>query len=523
MKRSTKTVSAQRLVGLEEYYQALLRAMDSYETDHPHWWLEVLVSFIKWSLRCLRYHVENRRTKGISWNSPFVELRYPVEWNWEGARGGDVSRSNFVSGRMTKRNTANSDLASRTLTKIMVSHLNAMALHGLTNQAWWEKHDNYYTPYLPVEFDAQLNAVKSKRARREAFEQLVRPFSIGAASIDYGGMEFKEGARVPKEVGRRLGKINQFMDMEPIMFSGEVNGRKVEISLVFQIHPLIADYDSKEAYHSITVGLVTSVPDESGVRVLESPAKWPRKDRMALWQELLAVLDTLTGQLIPKPQTQASKIFQFNGELEIPPGICPSGRENEHLQQLVKTLCESGNLRKFSHKLLVSDKACLDSGREPLEQLLLRVEEAKTAAEKGRTLEALVSCLFKSVPGFTVQENTRTETEEIDLTITNASEDPRLQREAAFILAECKNWSAKCGKNEFVVLKDKMLNRKGRCSLGFLISWNGFADTITSEMLRVSRERILIVPIDGSQIRNAVRTGRFFETIMSALDRALLT
>ena len=158
-----------------------------------------------------------------------------------------------------------------------------------------------------------------------------------------------------------------------------------------------------------------------------------------------------------------------------------------------------------------------------LKQLLEATDKSNTADEKGRTLEELVAGLFDSIAGFTIeQRRVKTETEEIDLYIVNGSSDPKLQREEAIILAECKNWTSKCGKNEFVEFKSKMENRKGRCSLGFLISWNGFADTITKEMLRVSHERLLIVPIDGKQIQDAVRNGSFFSVIMSAWNEATM-
>jgi hypothetical protein len=38
-----------------------------------------------------------------------------------------------------------------------------------------------------------------------------------------------------------------------------------------------------------------------------------------------------------------------------------------------------------------------------------------------------------------------------------------------------KNWTGKCGKNEFVTFHTKLENRSQRCTLGFLISWNGFS------------------------------------------------
>ena len=94
-------------------------------------------------------------------------------------------------------------------------------------------------------------------------------------------------------------------------------------------------------------------------------------------------------------------------------------------------------------------------------------------------------------------------------------------REGALILAECKNWTSKCGKNEFVVFCAKLENRSRRCTLGFLISWNGFSETITKEMLRGSREEILVVPITGEHIRLSVRSGDFAEVLLECWDRAV--
>ena len=115
----------------------------------------------------------------------------------------------------------------------------------------------------------------------------------------------------------------------------------------------------------------------------------------------------------------------------------------------------------------------------------------------------------------------RTATEEIDISVLNDSTEPRLRRESALILAECKNWTGRCGKNEFVVFKEKIENRNRRCSLGFLISWNGFTDTVTKEMLRGSREDTLIVPLTGEDIRSAVRHGDFGRALLQAWDKAV--
>jgi hypothetical protein len=71
--------------------------------------------------------------------------------------------------------------------------------------------------------------------------------------------------------------------------------------------------------------------------------------------------------------------------------------------------------------------------------------------------------------------------------------------------------------------KEKIENRKGRCSIGFLVSWNGFKGTVTKEMLRGSHERVLIVPLDGRQIREAVREDIFMDCIVKAWEAAINT
>lgn len=160
-------------------------------------------------------------------------------------------------------------------------------------------------------------------------------------------------------------------------------------------------------------------------------------------------------------------------------------------------------------------------GAESLDNLVVRVDRASDVDEKGRSLEELCSRLFESVNGFTVTGRVRTATEEIDISILNDSSDARLRRESAIILAECKNWTGKCGKNEFVIFREKLENRNRRSSLGVIISWNGFADTVTKEMLRGSREDILIIPLTGKEIRAAVRDKDFTKTLMDCWDHAV--
>jgi hypothetical protein len=160
-------------------------------------------------------------------------------------------------------------------------------------------------------------------------------------------------------------------------------------------------------------------------------------------------------------------------------------------------------------------------GSKSLDALVQAVDTGITTDDKGRSLEELCSRLFESVGGLTVTNRIRTATEEIDISILNDSDDPRLRRESALLLAECKNWMGKCGKDEFVIFREKIGNRNQRCRLGFLISWNGFATTVTKEMLRGSREETLIVPVTGKELRGAVRDGDFLKVLVECWEKAV--
>lgn len=133
-------------------------------------------------------------------------------------------------------------------------------------------------------------------------------------------------------------------------------------------------------------------------------------------------------------------------------------------------------------------------------ELLNRVQDEVDSNKKGKFLEDLISRLFASINGFEVNERVRTETEEIDILILNNSNESIWNKESLLVLVECKNWSTKCGKNELVQFKEKVKNRYGRAKIGFLISWNGFNDTIGKELLRSSQDDIIIVPVTGKEV-----------------------
>src|SRR5207302_428358 len=105
--------------------------------------------------------------------------------------------------------------------------------------------------------------------------------------------------------------------------------------------------------------------------------------------------------------------------------------------------------------------------------------------------------------------------------IQNASDDELWRRESFLLIAECKNWSGTCGKDEFALFVRKLENRTGRVRCGFPVSWNGFAETVTGEMLRGTRGNFLVIPLTGADLRGPVRYGDFPERLKQLYHNAV--
>ena len=176
---------------------------------------------------------------------------------------------------------------------MMSAHFNVMALGHFTNGTWFEKQGKEHIPYLPAKFDAALKEIADEGERHVRAEEIFRPFSIGAARVDISDSKFKNNAPIPKKIAERLETAFQQIDIPGISFNGKIGGQKIWAGLVFEIHPLIIDCDRRKAYHPVTVGLAFEHKIVRGNLVSFTPAKWPKKDREALWKELLKSLLTL--------------------------------------------------------------------------------------------------------------------------------------------------------------------------------------------------------------------------------------
>lgn len=126
--------------------------------------------------------------------------------------------------------------------------------------------------------------------------------------------------------------------------------------------------------------------------------------------------------------------------------------------------------------------------------------------KKGRLLEQLMALLFRSIPGFGgISMDRRNDLEQIDLSIPNESSDPMWQKEGTLFLGECKNWSTAVGSQEFILFREKLRRRFGRCRLGFLVAPGGFAETVAEMQRAYSVEDIVIVLLGREELATLIQ------------------
>ena len=518
---SVKAVKLARAEARVQHWLDVLHAvLDGYENDQPHWRGLVLAWLMESSVDYLCRYVEKGKDSGARWRQPFVEVRYAVNWNWDYKGPGDpIINYGTIS-------SATSDSGMKKIVMaIAVETVVQTTLQDVTHRVAIEKHGKKHEPLLPVEVIEVLRKVRGRRRRQAILDDLYQPFSMGAAEVEIDEATLKDGRPLSKKTRSALAKAHRRIDLPPVFVTVTKDDRKLTLTPIFQIHPLVVEVPNRQAYYPMTFGIMLAPQPQPGEDIVElfkapwaRPELWPASERKLFWKKL-AELFREVGKSLKLTAAPAAEEAVLTVSAKIRVKLDPSRPEQSEdaVNQMLSNFQKTGAVLEMNHawtKQLA--QASVNFGE------LLRHVEASGVREKGTALEKLVSVLFASVPGFTVKSNSRTQTEEIDLVVVNGHDDPRWKTGSPLILVECKNRSDACGKNDIVQFRAKLENRRGTCRLGFIVSMNGFADTAYEELQRGSKGDLTIAAIDGEMVRAAVSTGCFIPILQQAWDRAVI-
>jgi hypothetical protein len=173
--------------------------------------------------------------------------------------------------------------------------------------------------------------------------------------------------------------------------------------------------------------------------------------------------------------------------------------------ELVVSLVEKVNLygRVFNPLFESEERLRTRVVKAECRELLRQCGQAKTAAAKGRALEALIEVLFTANHAFDiVGKRVTTGDEEIDIIVKNNLDRPfwnALQSPLFFV--ECKNWREAVGAREIRDFEVKLRNHGTLARVGFMVAIAGFTSEAVIELKRAGRDRAHLVIITGDDIR----------------------
>lgn len=316
--KKTKATATERRAAVQDALRLVQNAVRNYQSDHKNWHLEVIFSLITWGLKNLRVFLDGapKSKQQVPWEHPFVTVNYPVDWDWGAAKQRGEEYGRVLCGKVTHQSLSEKPTARNELTKLLVSILTCSALGDLTNHVRLSKRGDAYRAYLPSPVVEYLESISSKTKRDGLFNQIIRPFSIGAASIDLDLDALRDRQSIPKKAAKQLRNISNLIDIRGIRLSGDVNEHKIDMSLIFQIHPLVTDIELERAYYPLTVGLFVEPKITRRGILIDGPGKWSAKDRDQFWKQLFQQLDERIRGLFPKDSAQYL-ILNVNSQLKV--------------------------------------------------------------------------------------------------------------------------------------------------------------------------------------------------------------
>lgn len=316
--RATDHASDERTAAaLNAAMERLGEVADAYEKAEPHWVGCALLDQVRLGLTNLRRYIDDPEVDRISWDFPFVELTYPVEWDFEGHLHSPPGGMIFT--KLTPEDIVDGKVSEDRVLEVLYETRQLEALSRLTRRVveWREagKTDAedrpayLFPPDLVAWLDETTGTTSTEkgvegppsgiRGRRRLVDHLARPFCVGgfevAAAVADAKLDAPNHAELETPLIAPTLSAEEWAelydadtafdelkkdrpDIPPLNFTATSDaGETLEGSVVGLVYPLVVDATARRAWFTLGVGLVFTKGD---------PRRFPEKDLAELWEEL---------------------------------------------------------------------------------------------------------------------------------------------------------------------------------------------------------------------------------------------
>ncbi len=238
----------------------------------------------------------------FQWERPWVELRYPVEWDWSSADATLESPFKMLASPHEDR----LDWLIRTSRRQQELLIFEVLTHGAARRRR-SGHDfiipNPHHSDLINEALQDIPAAQHENWIEDYLNLLLKPFTIGLMN------DFED--EKPDHIVRRLESV------PAVRFTLDA---AIEGVVVVQVHPLVVDEAERRAYYPVVTGLSLW---QSGVMPLEveqllwktppdAARTWTPAQREEHWASVLAALEAVEAPLRTKPEDDVERSSEYS-------------------------------------------------------------------------------------------------------------------------------------------------------------------------------------------------------------------
>lgn len=260
---------------LDQDWIALEECLNQYEQKDPNWLSLLICRLIKVAMVSLQRLIDNPNEQNISWDNPWVEIQFSLEWDWS-----------------KKYNLSTQALAEQ-VTKIFSSSIKNLRVFQLLNPKATYKQDN---KFFDLNSSTPLLDIIVENERKPLLLNLSEPITFRISS--------------PQETSQNNSLISNFtiyemlINFPDLIVKAKLNDQNLEVCIVTEFTPLVIDKDVQRAYYPVAIGLVL---DDSNLSTLLTDST------LGFWQNLFNSLDVVINSLSTKqpiePRTPVNQTF----------------------------------------------------------------------------------------------------------------------------------------------------------------------------------------------------------------------
>ena len=231
----------------------MTKAFTSFKKAHPDWLAHAFLDHVRHGLLNLRHYIEDPTEEAISWDAPFVELTYPVAWDFEARI--HPPPGGILSGIIP---VADKKVSKENVLKLLVEVVHLEAFYILTRGVveWWPDKQgipavySYHLPQALVDWLDKKTGTRTTEkgvegphegvvVRRRLVTRLAGPFTAG----DWGPQVVNEATMDLAGPPDSLDELEQGPPIPPLMTFKMTSaaGETLEGSVVVYLWPLKVD------------------------------------------------------------------------------------------------------------------------------------------------------------------------------------------------------------------------------------------------------------------------------------------